>query len=110
MPGLAAVLLMLLVSVPVLHAALASAAAGTGTALATAGDGRWYVRYLLQAAKDPSLLIPAQEAWKARGIQAALLKEAHFNAREYLLLSLGQASGLSSAIEASLKTSSPGWV
>ncbi|MBP1722973.1 MAG: Helicase, family, partial [Deltaproteobacteria bacterium] len=27
----------------------------------------WYVRYLLQAARDPSLLIPAEEAWKAKG-------------------------------------------
>jgi hypothetical protein len=41
----------------------------------TAEDGRevWYVRYLLQAADDPSLLLPAQDAWRARGPQASLL-------------------------------------
>ncbi|MEW5802492.1 MAG: DEAD/DEAH box helicase [bacterium] len=75
------------------------------------GNDRWYVRYLLQAAKDPSLLIPAQEVWKARNLRRlkdAVLDEAGFNFREYLLLSLGQASGLSSAIEDSLKASAPG--
>ncbi len=71
------------------------------------GPGVWQVRYLLQAADDPSLLIPAGDAWRAKGQKARLLKRGAFNAREYLLSSLGQASGLCADIEASLKTAAP---
>jgi len=68
----------------------------------------WYVRYLLQAARDPSLLIPAEEAWKAKvgagkkGRSSSPLLQDGFDPREYLLLSLGQASGVCPRIEASL--------
>ncbi|MBS3920109.1 MAG: DEAD/DEAH box helicase [Deltaproteobacteria bacterium] len=71
----------------------------------------WYVRYLLQAAHDPSLLITAQNIWSSKD-QAALKSVfssiGRFNAREHLLLSLGQALGICPRIEASLKTSTPG--
>ena len=30
-------------------------------------DGEWQVRYLLQAADDPSLLVPVADAWTAKG-------------------------------------------
>jgi superfamily II DNA or RNA helicase len=71
-------------------------------------DGAWYVRYLLQAADDPSLLIPAPDAWRAKGRRATLLQRGGFNAREYLLMSLGQAAGVCPGIEDSLKASAPG--
>jgi SNF2 family DNA or RNA helicase len=71
------------------------------------GRGAWRVQYLLQAADDPSLLVPADEAWRARGHQAAVLRRPGFNAKEYLLRALGQASGLCPRIEASLKTPAP---
>jgi SNF2 family DNA or RNA helicase len=71
-------------------------------------DDRWQVRYLLQAADDPSLLIPAAEAWKARGRRAEILRRGGFQPREYLLAMLGQASSLSSRIEESLKAAAPG--
>jgi len=71
-------------------------------------DGVWVVRYLLRATDDPSLLIPAEEAWRARGRTAALLKRDGFDVREYLLSALGQASGLCPRIEASLRTATPG--
>ncbi|MFH0925231.1 MAG: DEAD/DEAH box helicase [bacterium] len=67
----------------------------------------WYVRYLLQASNDPSLLIPAEDAWKEKKGKLSILKNYKFNAREYLLLTLGQASGISPDIETSLKTSTP---
>jgi SNF2 family DNA or RNA helicase len=67
----------------------------------------WQVRYLLQAADDPSLLIPAIEAWKRKGPNAAILHSGGFKAREYLLSALGQASRLCPHIEASLKASVP---
>ncbi len=65
----------------------------------------WYVRFLLQATHDPSLLIPVEDMWKAKDIPA--IRNENFNAREFLLLSLGQASGICPNIEASLKGSAP---
>ncbi len=71
------------------------------------GKHPWNVRYLLQAADDPSLLVAAEEAWHARGPKATILRRNGFDAKEYLLLSLGQASGICPRIEASLKTAVP---
>ena len=80
---------------------------------AFSGRSPWYVRYLLQAVDDPSLLIPAEDAWKGDGRKSArqalhLFKREGFDAREYLLLSLGQAAGICPHIETSLKKSAPG--
>ena len=68
----------------------------------------WYVRYLLQAADDPSLIFPAADVWKAKGQQAALLKRGAFKPREYLLSALGQAAKISPHVERSLRTATPG--
>jgi SNF2 family DNA or RNA helicase len=67
----------------------------------------WYVRYLLQAADDPSLMVPVADAWNARGKSAAVLNRKNFNAREYLLSALGQATSASPHIEQSLKSAAP---
>jgi len=67
----------------------------------------WRVRYLLQATDDPSLLVPVADAWKARSRKAALLKRRGFSVREYLLSSLGQASGVCPHIEQGLRTAQP---
>jgi SNF2 family DNA or RNA helicase len=56
---------------------------------------------------DPSLLVPAGEAWKERRALPAPLRRAGFDAREHLLASLGQASGIDSRIEASLGAPAP---
>jgi len=69
------------------------------------GNDKWYVRYLLQANHDPSLLIPAEKAWKGKDILP--FTDKGFNSHEYLLLSLGQASGICPHIETSLRTSGP---
>ena len=69
---------------------------------------KWVVRYLVQAMDDPSLLVPAKDAWSARGRKAALLERNGVNVREYLLSALGQASGICDRVEASLKKASPG--
>jgi len=74
----------------------------------TARTMGWNVRYLLQAANDPSLLVPAKDVWKSKGRKAAILERGGFDAREHLLMSLGQAAGLCPRIEASLRTSAPG--
>ncbi len=72
------------------------------------GGGAWHVRYLLQAADDPSLIIPATQVWNAKGRQAALLKRGSFRPREYLLSALGQAAKISPRVEHSLKAATPG--
>ena len=69
--------------------------------------GDWRVRYLLQPMDDPSLLVPAEVAWTARGSKAAALRRGDSNPKEYLLFALGQASGICPHIEASLKTAAP---
>ena len=71
------------------------------------GSGEWQVRYLLQAADDPSLLIPVAEAWAPKGRHAAVFRARGFDAREYLLTALGQAAGLCPPVEASLKSAAP---
>ncbi len=68
----------------------------------------WYVRYLLQAADDPSLLVPAKDAWAANGRAASIFTRRGFAPREYLLASLGQVAGISARIEDSLRTATPG--
>jgi SNF2 family DNA or RNA helicase len=65
----------------------------------------WSIRYLLQANHDPSLLIPAEEVWKEKKIRS--FGDGKINLREYLLLSLGQASGVCPFIEASLRRPKP---
>ena len=69
------------------------------------GNDKWYVRYFLQANHDPSLLIPAEEVWK--GKDTLPFTDRDFNSHEYLLLSLGQASGICPHIETSLRTTTP---
>ncbi len=71
-------------------------------------EGGWHVRYLLQAADDPSLIFPAAQVWNAKGRQAALLKRGTFEPREYLLSALGQAAKVCPRVEGSLKAATPG--
>ena len=73
------------------------------------GDGpdNWHVRYLLQAADDPSLLVPVAEAWDTRRQTAAILARGGFRPREAVLSALGQAAALCPRIEGSLKAAVP---
>ena len=73
-----------------------------------AASAPWHVRFLLQPANDPSLLIEAGEVWKARSNKLSALKCEGLSIREYLLSALGQASGLCPRIQASLKSPAPG--
>ncbi|MCA1596353.1 MAG: DEAD/DEAH box helicase, partial [Chloroflexi bacterium] len=72
-----------------------------------AAPGGWYVRFLLQAADDPSLLIPAETAWTAKGKGSQTIRRSGFQPREYLLAALGHAARMDSQIGASLKTAAP---
>lgn len=62
--------------------------------------GAWFVRYLLQSRDDPSLIVSAAEVWDGR---TAVLDRSGPNAKEFLLLSLGQASGICRGVTAGLK-------
>jgi hypothetical protein len=86
---------------------LADDVAATAGPLAPTGPDGWYVRYLLQAADDPSLLLPAAEVWQARGAAAARLRRGEVTGREVLLAALGQAASLAPEIAASLRTATP---
>ncbi len=104
-----------------------------GGAAVAVPEGAWTVRYLLQPHADPSLLIPAPDAWTnggrtnggrtkgggtkgrrgrpgaddaAAGVLDGLLAGGA-DLREFLLLSFAQAGRLSPAIEASLKGGVP---
>ena len=67
----------------------------------------WHLRYLLQSNADPSLLIPAEQAWQRGALLERLLPEAGFGVREHLLLSLGRAAAAFPRIEASLHAAAP---
>ena len=82
-------------------------AAGTDGADDRSSDDAWYVRYLLQPHDDPSLLVPVEEAWKSGGPKLAALTRNGSNVREFLLSSLGQASGICPSIITSLENARP---
>jgi hypothetical protein len=67
----------------------------------------WNVRYLLQAQDDPSLLVPAAQAWSPRGATAKVLRRGGAPPREFLLTALGQAAGLCPEVETSLRAAEP---
>jgi SNF2 family DNA or RNA helicase len=87
---------------------LGDVATSRASSRVSSSQGKWQVRYLLQAADDPSLLVPATQVWNAKGRQAALLKRGAFRPREYLLSALGQAAKVSPQVERSLKAAAPG--
>jgi len=69
--------------------------------------GPWRVQYLLQSAKDPSLLLPAEQVWEAKAKAIAALRHDPAILREHLLVSLGQAAGISAQVDASLRSPAP---
>lgn len=70
--------------------------------------GPWRVQYLLQSVKDPSLLLPAEQVWEAKAKAIAALRQDPAVLREHLLVSLGQAAGISPHVDASLRSPAPG--
>jgi superfamily II DNA or RNA helicase len=77
--------------------------ADTGQALAPT----WALRYMLQASDDPSLLVPAEQVWKAKGGTLRILNRKFEGAQEHLLVGLGLAGRLFPPIMASLRTARP---
>ncbi|MGC9515815.1 DEAD/DEAH box helicase, partial [Methanocrinis sp.] len=74
------------------------------------GDGNgesWHLRIFFQAKDDKSLLVPAEEIWKARSVTATFLKRKINNPQEHLLRDLGTASRISPQIERCLMAACP---
>lgn len=69
-----------------------------------AGDGRWALRFFLQASDDPSLLVPAREVW-AGG--ADLLVGGAAQPQERLLADLARAARLFAPVERGLASPCP---
>lgn len=67
----------------------------------------WQIHYLLQARDDPSLLLPAEEVWRARGNIIKQLGRRFEKPQEKLLAGLGYAARLFPPLLPSLQTSSP---
>jgi hypothetical protein len=67
----------------------------------------WTLHYLLQASDDPSLLVPAEQVWTARGSGLELLSRRFEGAQERLLAALWRAGGLFPPIRDSLRATRP---
>jgi len=67
----------------------------------------WTLRYLLQATDDPSLLVPVEQVWGARGSAAQFLNRTFDSPQERVLAGLGHASRLFAPIDASLRGARP---
>ncbi|WP_264843620.1 SNF2-related protein [Caldinitratiruptor microaerophilus] len=73
-----------------------------------AGDGAsWALHVLLQAADDPSLLVPAAEVWRARGSTLRYLNRRLDHPQERLLADLGVAARLFPPLERALDEARP---
>lgn len=70
------------------------------------GDS-WFVRYLLQAVEDPSLLVPVREACNGGAKHFRISGRDSFHPQDYLMTALGQASKISEPIERSLAHAMP---
>ncbi|HEY8452359.1 MAG: DEAD/DEAH box helicase [Micromonosporaceae bacterium] len=82
-------------------------AQGSGAACAPAGsDGEWTVEFALQAVDEPSLVVDADQVWRADdGLRA--LTRLVAAPQEALLAELGRASRLYPPLEAALRVARP---
>jgi len=70
-------------------------------------DQEWRVSFHLQANDDRSLVVPAEEVWKARKGMLTFLQRNFENPQERLLADLGKASRLFPVIDQSLEAAHP---
>ena len=67
----------------------------------------WVLHYMLQANDDPSLLVPADQVWRARGSTLRILDRKFEGAQERLLAGLGLAGRLFPPVMTSLRAARP---
>lgn len=70
-------------------------------------EASWHIKYFLQSYNDPELLIPTDHVWSPSEAEARVLNTDFFDAKEFLLSSLGIASTICPRIEASLHQDAP---
>lgn len=75
-----------------------------------ADNNQWQISYLLQAADDPSLLIPAKKVWKSSKRELRFLNRTFKEPQEKLLVGLSEASNIFSPLTESLKEARPSYV
>jgi SNF2 family DNA or RNA helicase len=90
-----------------LEAPLQRADAAAADGLPAGVSGGWHVYYLLQARDDPSLLVPAEAVWQARGSVLQSLGRRFEQPQERLLAGLGYAARLFPPLSASLASARP---
>ena len=73
---------------------------------APASADPWRVEFLLQSTADPSLLVPAEDVWRA-GPALRSLRHTVERPQEHLLTDLGRATRLWPRLEASLQVARP---
>ncbi len=81
------------------------AGAGSGKG-PTAGEAPWQVEFLLQSTEDPTLLVPADEVWRA-GPGLRSLRHATEHPAQHLLGDLGRAARLYPELDAALDVTRP---
>ena len=67
----------------------------------------WTLRYLLQAVDDLSLLVPAEQVWRARGKTLRTLDRRFDQPQERMLAGLGKASGFANPSRRACTPSGP---
>ncbi|MGH9039322.1 MAG: DEAD/DEAH box helicase, partial [Acidimicrobiia bacterium] len=72
----------------------------------TVAGPRWRVEFLLQSTEDPTLLVPADEVWRA-GPGLRSLRHATEHPPQHLLADLGRATRLYPELEAALDVARP---
>ncbi|MFW6039818.1 MAG: DEAD/DEAH box helicase, partial [Gemmatimonadota bacterium] len=68
---------------------------------------RWRIEFLLQARDDPTLLVPAERVWEARGPALTVLRRRVESPQETLLGDLGRAMRLFPDLERALRSPRP---
>ncbi len=72
------------------------------------GEGAgWMLHFLLQARDDPSLLVPAEQVWRARGGTLSALDRTFKQPQERLLAGLGYAARLFEPLRRGLQAAAP---
>ena len=70
-------------------------------------DLPWRLEYFMQAADDPSLMLPVADIWRVRGATARFLDRRFDAPYERVLTGLGEAARLFEPIQRSLRTAHP---
>ncbi|KKM08771.1 hypothetical protein SY88_21915 [Clostridiales bacterium PH28_bin88] len=67
----------------------------------------WFLRFMLQANDDPSLMVPAEKVWRESKSVLRFLNRKFANPQERLLADLARAARVFPPIEESLRSASP---